>query len=324
MTGFDPDHHHVEPNGVGATLRCPGDLTHLPAIKEAQERIDALVADDFAVIPQAEYDHLYEHRGAVAAAATLEDVQKIVFPLPDLGEPSADTAGALSLDELGHARETLAGYEDDALRTSIVLPGAEYRKLLKGVYPEMMEAQAGQPPYPALDWLPSPNYTAYNQTADNSYYVVEHTGEGSFSAVVNWLRDRRSNASCEVVIDVNASRRLAQLVSTKNISWTNAHAHFGKYSASNQEREGYANRTVYPDAHYRATAQWDAYICYKYKIPVQLGGRPGVKGSAYRAGIFGHNEVPWPSTHTDPGRLFDWEKLLSYIRRALRGERLWR
>ena len=51
-----------------------------------------------------------------------------------------------------------------------------------------------------------------------------------------------------------------------------------------------------------AAGELSAYLCKQYTIPID------------RYHIIGHNEVPYPNTHIDPGYYWDWAKYIGYVR----------
>ena len=76
------------------------------------------------------------------------------------------------------------------------------------------------------------------------------------------------------------------------------------------EHEGYVSDPNWlTNTRYRSSARLSAYLCRKYRIPVD------------RRHIIGHNEVPGCSgagggvgCHTDPGRYWNWAKYMRLVR----------
>jgi N-acetyl-anhydromuramyl-L-alanine amidase AmpD len=62
----------------------------------------------------------------------------------------------------------------------------------------------------------------------------------------------------------------------------------------------------FTDVMYDSSAKLSAYLCNKYGIPID------------RAHIIGHNEVPYPNNHTDPGSYWDWNKYIDYVKNYAR------
>lgn len=278
-------------------IRCPGELAGLAAVRGDLER---QVPEGYTAIGTEEYDYLTDLTPVSSA-----EVGRIVLPAPEQKEEAA-----------------AAGYESEESRTLVVLPAALYEQLVAASYPELAEAQGFVKP-PPYSWLPSPNYTPARRNASNVYYHIVHTTEGPYWGSISWLRDRRSYASTHAIMDA-AGKHSAVLVSDEDIAWTAGHSHYNRYGLQ-LEQEGYAARGGFSEAFYKLSAHWAAHHLTKFKIPLRLGFDPdksysAQKGGAYRAGIIGHHHVPYPSTHTDPGPHFDWEKLLFYTKRVIRGE----
>lgn len=269
---------------------------------DARRRVSALLSAGYAVIPVSEYEYLCD----VSSSSLDGSVELEVLPAPSPHPSSGE--------------DPLLDYYDEDLRRVAVLPRSLYERLCRDAYGEYHASFVEPPPY---RWLPSPNYTNARRNASNVYYHIVHTTEGSYSGSVNWLRDRRSYASCHPIIDASGTQS-AVLVSDEDIAWTAGHSHYNTYGLQ-IEQEGYASRGGFTEGLYRLSAHWAAHHLTKFQIPVQLGFDPSKpynaqKGRAYRAGIIGHHHVPYPSIHTDPGPYFDFEKLLFYTRRIIEGE----
>lgn len=58
----------------------------------------------------------------------------------------------------------------------------------------------------------------------------------------------------------------------------------------------------FTDTMYRSSARLSAYLAKKHDIPID------------RDHIIGHNEVPYPNDHYDPGNYWDWDKYIGYVR----------
>lgn len=300
------ERHEHNPELVG-THTCAGGADHLPGVIAAQQELDELGEKGFVAINPDEYDYLQEAKPAGFAGVSDARVENLVLPYP-----TSDVSASVDSASL------LQDYEAESMRTLKVMEEADYHLLMKQAYPEMFETQASLP-WPRYTWLPTKHYTPANHNASNVYYVVEHTAEGSYSGAYNTLRFS-GGVSSHTVFDIEENPvNIACLASTKDITWTNAVWTYNKFSASNNERAGFAGVTNYPDSHYWATARWNAKVFQLYRIPFQLGGVPNKKSSAYRAGLLGHIMIPYPSTHVDPGYKFDFEKLLNYMIRIRDG-----
>lgn len=68
----------------------------------------------------------------------------------------------------------------------------------------------------SIPFTPSPN--KYGRSGQNvKCIVLHHTGPGSFNGIVNWLCDKRAQASAHYVVGRNGE--LKQLVALSNASW---------------------------------------------------------------------------------------------------------
>lgn len=301
--------HEHRPDMITSSC-CSGGTDYHPGIQAAQHEIEELGKNGYVTINPDEYNYLQDSKPVGTASVSDSVVEDLLLPFPS-------GVGGATANEVGE-EDLLKDYEPESMRTLKVLPEEDYHCLMAAVYPDMVEAQA-QLSFPKYTWLPTKHFTPANHTANNVYYVIEHTGEGSYGSVYNTLRFSGA-VSSHTVFDIQENPSdIACLVSTKDISWTNGVWTYNKFSASNNERAGYAGKTDYPDSHYWATARWNAKVFQLYKIPFQLGGVPNKKSSAYRAGLLGHIMIPYPSTHVDPGYKWDFEKELNYMRRIRDG-----
>jgi hypothetical protein len=95
--------------------------------------------------------------------------------------------------------------------------------------------------------------------------------------------------------------KIGQSVSDLNIAYHAGNWTYNQYSVG-IEHEGYvSDPSWFTDAMYRSSARLAAFLVDRYGIPLD------------RQHIVGHNEVPG-ATHTGPGRYWDWDKYLGYVR----------
>lgn len=291
-------------------MQCPG---HLAELAPVEEQVREYMRDGLMVITREHYEYLTEEERGRQAKATLSDVQTVVLPLPRVG----GVGGAATAT---HHPE-LEGFESEEARTMVVLPEVEFHKIMAASYPEMDFAALQTVQEPAYYWRPSPNFTNASRTSSNIYYVINHTTEGSFEGSLSWLRDGRSQASCHPMLPADGSQ-VSYLVADEDVAWTAL-----QYNpiSLNYEHVGYANRGGFVEKLYQTSARWKAAHMTKYKIPIKLGfdaSKPYAqqKGRTLGAGIIGHHHVPYPSSHTDPGPYWDWEKDLAYTKRYAEGD----
>ena len=157
--------------------------------------------------------------------------------------------------------------------------------------------------YPKSTWYGanSNNYSAANRPGTNQINkIVIHVTQGSWSSAINWFKDPRAGVSAHYTVR-SSDGFIGQSVSEKNIGYHAGNWNYNQTSIG-IEHEGYiSNPAWFTDAMYRSSAQLSAYLVNKYKIPMD------------RRHIFGHVEVPY-ATHTDPGRYWDWNKYMNYVR----------
>ncbi len=153
------------------------------------------------------------------------------------------------------------------------------------------------------------NYSAANRPSSHRINkVIIHTVQGSWSSAINWFNDSRAGVSAHYTVRSNDGH-IGQSLEEKDIGY-----HAGNWTHNQTsvgiEHEGFiSDPSWYTAAMYRSSARLTAYLCRKYRIPVD------------RNHIFGHNEVPGCSgsgggagCHVDPGRHWDWPRYMRLVR----------
>jgi N-acetyl-anhydromuramyl-L-alanine amidase AmpD len=138
--------------------------------------------------------------------------------------------------------------------------------------------------------------------------VIIHVAQGSWSSALNWFNDSRAGVSAHYTVR-SSDGKIGQSVQEKDIAY---HAGWWDYNRTSVgiEHEGYvSNASWFTDAMYRSSARLTAYLCKKYKIPID------------RQHIIGHHEVPGCSgsgggagCHTDPGGYWDWNRYINLVK----------
>jgi len=162
---------------------------------------------------------------------------------------------------------------------------------------------ATRPPvvsYPAS----TTNYTRANRSMVTQ--VVIHKAQGSNSAA--WSANPRANSSSHY--DVHYDGQIFYCVPEDDIAW-----HAGNWNVNANsigiEHAGYAQRADTTPVQYRNSARLVAYICVRYRIPID------------RRHIIGHAEVPHPTipgrfggrnAHWDPGPHWNWAHFMNLVR----------
>lgn len=158
------------------------------------------------------------------------------------------------------------------------------------------------------------NYTNANRPGSHPINkVIIHVMQGSWSGAINWFQDSRARASAHYNVR-SSDGFIGQSVREEDIAY---HAGWWAYNKTSIgiEHEGFiSDPDWFTDTMYRSSARLSAYLCKKYRIPVD------------RRHIIGHHEVPGcsgggggVSCHTDPGRYWNWDKYIRYIRQYADG-----
>jgi hypothetical protein len=182
--------------------------------------------------------------------------------------------------------------------------------------PQVYTAQSGATNYWLAAWRPAASCNYTNSDRETSYDVkkiVIHVAEGSYSGTVSWLENCAAGASAHYV--VSSKGGMAQCVRNENIAW-----HAGWWDTNTHsigiEHAGYIdNPEWFTRSMYHTSARLSAWLCKKYKIPID------------RKHIISHSQVPGCSgsgggidCHTDPGPYWNWKmymRLIFYYRSRL-------
>ncbi|CAA9468368.1 MAG: N-acetylmuramoyl-L-alanine amidase [uncultured Rubrobacteraceae bacterium] len=156
---------------------------------------------------------------------------------------------------------------------------------------------------PPVKWYPasSRNYTVAKRPTSNPINkIIIHVTQGSWAGALNWFQNPSAGVSAHYTIK-SSDGRIGQSLSDVNIGW-----HAGNWSYNQTsigiEHEGYVSDSRwFTPAMYRSSAKLTAYLCQRYRIPVD------------RYHIIGHNQVPG-ATHTDPGRYWNWTQYMRLVR----------
>ena len=182
--------------------------------------------------------------------------------------------------------------------------------------PQVYTAQSGATNYWLAAWRPAASCNYTNSDRETSYDVkkiVIHVAQGSYSGTVSWLENCAAGASAHYV--VSSKGGMAQCVRNENIAW-----HAGWWDTNTHsigiEHAGYIdNPEWFTRSMYHTSARLSAWLCKKYKIPMD------------RKHIISHSQVPGCSgsgggidCHTDPGPYWNWKmymRLIFYYRSRL-------
>ncbi len=164
--------------------------------------------------------------------------------------------------------------------------------------------------YPRATWWGNNgrNYTNSNRGASGISKIVIHVAQGNYADTLNWFRNP-DNTGSSAHYTVSERGAIGQSVREEDIAW-----HAGWWETNKRsigiEHAGYVgNPSWFTSKMYRSSARLSAYLCKRYRIPID------------RQHIIGHNQVPGCSgsgggisCHTDPGRYWNWERYMRLVR----------
>lgn len=158
------------------------------------------------------------------------------------------------------------------------------------------------------------NYSHAKRSASSIRLIVVHVTEGTYESAVSWFRNPHARASAHYVVSREGA--ITQMVPNSEVAWHSGNGWVNRHSIG-VEDEGFTNISgTFTDAEYRASAELVASLMRRYHVPID------------RSHLIGHNQVPDPfhpglfggvSHHTDPGRYWDWNRYLGYVRAFAHG-----
>jgi len=164
-----------------------------------------------------------------------------------------------------------------------------------GVKPDYSGAAAFVPAY-------SGNYTNDSRGSNDIDTIVIHVCEGYYNGSISWFKNPSAKCSAHYVIR-SSDGQITQMVKEEDIAW-----HAGNWSYNCKsigiEHEGFCYNNPqkwFTEAMYQESAKLVRDIARRNNIPLD------------RQHIIGHNQVPYPSTHTDPGPSWDWNHYMTLI-----------
>ena len=151
------------------------------------------------------------------------------------------------------------------------------------------------------------NYTNANRGPAQIDKVVVHVAQGSYSGTLSYFND--AGTCCSSHYTVSRYGAVGQSVYEQDIAYHAGHYPTNKTSIGIEHAGYVGDASSFTDAMYRSSAKLTAYVAKKYGVPLDRGH------------IIGHNQVPGcpgagggESCHTDPGRYWNWDKYMGYVR----------
>jgi len=162
------------------------------------------------------------------------------------------------------------------------------------VAPQSRAAQAIRFPYVAQpEWIPTPYNHDTGRNGDGSIqYIVIHYTAISYNRTLKAFNLPNSGVSAHYVIRQDG--HIAQLVGEADTAWHAGNGYFNDHSVGIEiEKSDESNPDFTPEEYYAAAALACA-IAARHNIPLD------------RDHVIGHNEIPWPNNHSDPGPTWGW------------------
>lgn len=197
------------------------------------------------------------------------------------------------------------GYEKTE---AMPLSDKEARKVVEEAVPESQEASAsGRVSRPRIDRLYQAKAATYKPRSWSQIdSILIHTPEGYEGGTLSVLQQGRAGFDWYLPPSGNLYRcnDFSRYVAWQAGSWP-----YNLRSIGIEQWDFAGNMANAPDAHYRRLANLVAWLCQLLDIPVRHAnyGQPG---------LIAHAQVT-PRKRTDPGRGFDWDRLIRYTRANL-------
>lgn len=237
------------------------------------------------------------------------------------------TIELLGLTDDPESGELALGDLDTVLADGFDLTTSDGERLaLAGSAPPEETAAAIAPGhYPAIQWIPSPNFSSRQGLGIR--YIVVHDIEGTMASAIAVFKRSSRQASAHYIVRASDGH-VVQMVHEASNAWHVGHGWFNRHSIG-IEHEGFAFRKngggYYTDKQYQASARLACAVAHRYGIPVN------------RSHIFGHFNVPSSTSshtlcsdargiagkcggvshHSDPGKYWNWTKYLTLVRNCV-------
>lgn len=221
--------------------------------------------------------------GKVALALAVVLALCACVPAPAATGPSvAEEAAALELPQAGGR-----GTGSDGGPASPPAPSPRAQAQERSNVPAAAFPYAPQP-----EWIPTRvNHDVGREDAPVEFIVIHYTAI-SYARTLVAFNNPHAAVSAHYV--VRGDGHIAQLVGEADTAWHAGNYWYNRRSVGIElELDAVTNPSFTPQQYYAAAALACA-IAARHDIPLD------------RAHVFGHNEVPWPNDHSDPGPTWGW------------------
>ena len=142
------------------------------------------------------------------------------------------------------------------------------------------------------EWVPTPvNHDIGRDGASIDYIVIHYTAI-SYARTLKAFNQSGNEVSAHYVI--RSDGHIAQLVGEADTAWHAGNEYFNDHSVGIEIERSYESNPEFTPEEYYAAAALVCAIAARHDIPLD------------RAHVIGHNEVPWPNNHSDPGPTWGW------------------
>lgn len=158
------------------------------------------------------------------------------------------------------------------------------------------QARAAQPAFPytvQAEWMPTPRNHDEGRIDGSVDYIVIHYTAISYARTLRAFTNYGSGVSAHYVVR-GSDGHVAQLVGEADTAWHAGNAWFNDHSVGIEIEKSEESNPDFTLVEYYSAAALACDIARRHDIPLD------------RAHVIGHNEVPWPNDHSDPGPTWNW------------------
>ena len=142
------------------------------------------------------------------------------------------------------------------------------------------------------EWVPTAvNHDIGRNGASIDFIIIHYTAI-SYARTLKAFSLPGSQVSAHYVVRYDG--HIAQPVGEADTAWQAGNEYFNDHSVGIEIERSYESNPEFTPEEYYATAALVCAIAARHDIPLD------------RAHVIGHNEVPWPNNHSDPGPTWGW------------------
>ncbi|MDE3112503.1 MAG: N-acetylmuramoyl-L-alanine amidase [Chloroflexota bacterium] len=217
----------------------------------------------------------------------------IVACLVALAGGASSAPGPVSIADTSDQNPMAGGRGVDAPEAASAPPPSAAPAPVRAAPEPRAAAPAQSFPYtPQPEWIPTPyNHDEGRDGASIDYIIIHYTAI-SYARTLIAFNNPNSGVSAHYVI--RGDGHIAQLVGESNTAWHAGNYAFNQHSVGIELEKDPVTNPDFTDAQYKAAAVLACAIAKRHDIPLD------------RDHVIGHNEVPWPNDHSDPGPTWSW------------------